>query len=50
MISLDGLPERRVPLVADRAVGKAGVVARVTTAARILYDRYVTGEAAGAAG
>ncbi len=50
VVTLDGLPEHRVPLVAEHAVGKAGVVQRVMTAARVLYGRYVTGEAAGAAG
>jgi D-alanyl-D-alanine carboxypeptidase (penicillin-binding protein 5/6) len=50
VISLDGLPEHRVPLVAEHAVAKAGVVQRVMAAARVLFARYVSGEAAGATG
>lgn len=45
IVALDGLPETRVPLVADRAVAAAGVVQRMKVAAGILIDRYVTGEA-----
>ena len=45
VVALDGLPEHRIPLVADRAVGKAGLLQRVTVAARVLFDRYVTGGA-----
>lgn len=35
------LPDRRVPLVAEADVGKAGFVKRLTTAAGALYDRYL---------
>jgi D-alanyl-D-alanine carboxypeptidase (penicillin-binding protein 5/6) len=35
------LPDRRVPLVAETDVGKAGFVKRLTTAAGALYDRYL---------
>ncbi|MFM7335882.1 MAG: D-alanyl-D-alanine carboxypeptidase family protein [Tabrizicola sp.] len=35
------LPDRRVPLVAEADVGKAGFVKRLTTAASALYDRYL---------
>jgi D-alanyl-D-alanine carboxypeptidase (penicillin-binding protein 5/6) len=35
------LPDRRVPLVAEADVGKAGFVKRLTTAATALYDRYL---------
>ncbi|MFO1203693.1 MAG: D-alanyl-D-alanine carboxypeptidase family protein [Tabrizicola sp.] len=35
------LPDRRVPLVAEADVGKAGFVKRVTTAGRVLYDQYL---------
>ena len=43
VVALDGLPEHRVPLVADHAVGNAGVADRLMTAANVLIDRYVTG-------
>lgn len=35
------LPDRRVPLVAETDVGKAGFLDRLTTAAGWLYDRYL---------
>ena len=35
------LPDRRVPLVAEADVGKAGFVKRLTTAASALYDQYL---------
>jgi D-alanyl-D-alanine carboxypeptidase (penicillin-binding protein 5/6) len=35
------LPDRRVPLVAESDVGKAGFFKRVTSAAEALYDRYL---------
>jgi serine-type D-Ala-D-Ala carboxypeptidase (penicillin-binding protein 5/6) len=35
------LPDRRVPLLAENDVGKAGFVKRLTTAAEALYGRYV---------
>jgi serine-type D-Ala-D-Ala carboxypeptidase (penicillin-binding protein 5/6) len=36
-----GLPDRRVPLVAEADVGKAGFVKRLSTAAFALYDQYL---------
>lgn len=39
----DGLPETRLPLVADRDVTKGGFVSRVTTAAMILFNRLLQG-------
>ena len=36
-----GLPDRRVPLVAEADVGTAGFAKRLTTAAQALYTRYV---------
>lgn len=35
------LPDRRVPLVAEADVGKAGFLKRLTTAAEALYTRYL---------
>lgn len=35
------LPDRRVPLVAEADVGKAGFLGRLTTAAGVLYARYI---------
>lgn len=45
VISPEGLPEVRLPLVADRAVPKGGFVVRVTTAARLLLQRFANGPA-----
>ncbi len=39
VITLDGLPPMRVPLVADRDVAKGGFMPRVRTAARVLIGR-----------
>ncbi|MGX9354743.1 D-alanyl-D-alanine carboxypeptidase family protein [Roseobacteraceae bacterium S113] len=36
IITLEGLPEQRIPLVADRDVAAGGFMSRVTTAAKIL--------------
>ncbi|MFV2053340.1 D-alanyl-D-alanine carboxypeptidase family protein [Aliiroseovarius sp. YM-037] len=44
VIHLDGLPETRLPLVADRAVNAGGFVPRLRTAARVLF-RDVVGDA-----
>jgi len=41
IIQAPGLPDRRVPLVAEADVGKAGFVKRLTSAAGALYDRYL---------
>ncbi|KAF0676094.1 D-alanyl-D-alanine carboxypeptidase family protein [Profundibacterium mesophilum] len=40
LISLDGLPDRRVPLVADRDVARGGFVPRIKTTAFRLFDDY----------
>jgi D-alanyl-D-alanine carboxypeptidase (penicillin-binding protein 5/6) len=45
VVALVGLPETRIPLVADQAVAAAGMVQRLKVAAGVLIDRYVTGEA-----
>lgn len=41
IIQSPGLPDRRVPLVAESDVGSAGFVKRVTTAGKVLYDQYI---------
>lgn len=41
IIQSPGLPDRRVPLVAESDVGSAGFVKRVTTAGKVLYDQYL---------
>ncbi|MCR8723093.1 D-alanyl-D-alanine carboxypeptidase family protein [Frigidibacter sp. ROC022] len=46
VVALDGMPEHRVPLVADHAVAKGGIWPRLTTAAKVLYGRYVAPEEA----
>jgi D-alanyl-D-alanine carboxypeptidase (penicillin-binding protein 5/6) len=43
VIALDGLPETRVPLVADRDIAAGGFVSRMTTAAMILFNKLVQG-------
>jgi D-alanyl-D-alanine carboxypeptidase (penicillin-binding protein 5/6) len=35
------LPDRRIPLVAESDVAKAGFLRRLTTAAEALYGRYL---------
>ena len=45
VFTLDGLPETRVPLVADRDIGPGGFVSRVTTAAMILLNKVIQGPA-----
>jgi serine-type D-Ala-D-Ala carboxypeptidase (penicillin-binding protein 5/6) len=40
IITLDGLPEKRVPLVADADVPLGGFTARLRTAALVLWNRY----------
>ncbi len=45
VIQIPELPEARVPLVTEADVGRAGFVPRVTTAARVLWQRYVAGTA-----
>jgi D-alanyl-D-alanine carboxypeptidase (penicillin-binding protein 5/6) len=39
IVHVPDLPDARVPLVAESAVGKAGFLRRMETAARVLYDR-----------
>ncbi|MGO4916630.1 D-alanyl-D-alanine carboxypeptidase family protein [Pseudogemmobacter sp. W21_MBD1_M6] len=39
VITREGLPEARLPLIADRAVAKGGFVPRIRTAAQILMGR-----------
>ncbi|WP_135450735.1 MULTISPECIES: D-alanyl-D-alanine carboxypeptidase family protein [Tabrizicola] len=41
IVHVPDLPDRRVPLVTEAAVGKAGFVKRLTTAAEVLYRQYV---------
>ena len=43
VFTLDGLPETRIPLVADRDVAAGGFVSRVTTAAMLLFNRFIQG-------
>lgn len=43
VVAPDGLPEYRVPLVADRSVARGGVSTRLLTAAELLWGRYLTG-------
>jgi D-alanyl-D-alanine carboxypeptidase (penicillin-binding protein 5/6) len=39
----EGLPEVRLPLVADRDVARGGFVSRMTTAAMLLVNRMLQG-------
>ncbi len=41
VIALEGLPETRLPLVADRDVARGGFLPRVRTAARVLFRNLV---------
>lgn len=41
VVSLDGLHDHVIPLVADSSVARGGVMKRLETAALVLYDRYV---------
>ena len=45
VISVPGLPEHRIPLVADADVGRGGFITRITTAARHLQALYFGGGA-----
>jgi serine-type D-Ala-D-Ala carboxypeptidase (penicillin-binding protein 5/6) len=45
VIHIPDLPPARVPLVAETAVGRAGFMARMTTAGQVLWTRYM-GQAA----
>ena len=40
IITLEGLPETRVPLVADRDIASGGFMSRVTTAAKVLLEQW----------
>ena len=40
VITLEGLPERRMPLVADRDVGQGGFAIRMRIAAMVLWSRF----------
>lgn len=40
VITMDGLPETRVPLVADHAVARGGFAERLRTAAHVLWERF----------
>ncbi|MGA0542941.1 D-alanyl-D-alanine carboxypeptidase family protein [Neotabrizicola sp. VNH66] len=46
VVKVPGLPDHRVPLVAETAVTKAGFLKRLTTAAGVLWQTYVAGDAA----
>jgi serine-type D-Ala-D-Ala carboxypeptidase (penicillin-binding protein 5/6) len=41
IVHVPDLPDRRIPLVAEADVGKAGFLKRVTTAGRVLYREYI---------
>lgn len=41
IVHVPDLPDRRIPLVAEADVAKAGFLGHVTTAARSLYGRYI---------
>lgn len=40
VITLDGLPEKRVPLVADADVARGGFTSRLRTAATVLWEKF----------
>ena len=41
IVHVPDLPDRRIPLVTEAAVGKAGFAKRLTTAAQVLYRQYL---------
>jgi serine-type D-Ala-D-Ala carboxypeptidase (penicillin-binding protein 5/6) len=41
IVHVPDLPDRRIPLVAEADVGKAGFLKRLTTAGRVLYGEYI---------
>nr|WP_246227611.1 D-alanyl-D-alanine carboxypeptidase family protein [Roseobacter ponti] len=43
VFTLDGLPETRLPLVADRDIPSGGFVSRMTTAAMVLFNQLIAG-------
>lgn len=46
IIHVPGMPDARVPLVTEAAVGKGGFITRLTTAIEVLRARYIDGPAA----
>jgi len=38
VVSVEGVPENRIPLVADRDVAKGGIISRIAAAANVLFD------------
>ncbi|WP_112309301.1 D-alanyl-D-alanine carboxypeptidase family protein [Pseudogemmobacter bohemicus] len=46
IVRVPGLPENRVPLVAEAPVAKAGFMRRLTVTSEILWNTYVAGDAA----
>lgn len=40
VINMDGLPEKRVPLVAETDVAEGGIKSRLRTAAMVLWDKF----------
>lgn len=45
VVTVPGMPEHRVPLVAESDVGKGGFMVRLKTAAKVLQSRYLGDEA-----
>ncbi|MFK7882354.1 D-alanyl-D-alanine carboxypeptidase family protein [Roseobacter sp.] len=43
VFTLDGLPETRLPLVADRTIERGGFMSRMSTAALILFTKIIQG-------
>ncbi|GFE52408.1 D-alanyl-D-alanine carboxypeptidase [Roseobacter cerasinus] len=43
VFTLEGLPETRLPLVADRDIAEGGFVSRISTAALVLFKKLVEG-------
>jgi D-alanyl-D-alanine carboxypeptidase (penicillin-binding protein 5/6) len=43
VIHVPDLPDARIPLVAESDIGRAGFFGRISTAARVLYTRYIAG-------
>ncbi len=43
VITLDGLPEKRIPLVAEADVARGGFTTRLRTAATVLWDKFGPG-------
>jgi len=47
VITLDGLPEARLPLVADRDIARGGFTTRLRTAAQVIWDKIAPAPTAG---